>query len=99
MNMISNDTRFCEYINLLMKQEEVVESIINKYGNLDAFDLEKTPDIQLMHKISEKLNIQNIQPSLIFYGLGIFSNMHLDEIDLPIISEKKQVRVLEKIKN
>ena len=44
MDMISSDTRFCEYINLLMKQEEVVESIINKYGNLDAFDLEKTPD-------------------------------------------------------
>lgn len=92
MDMISSDTRFCEYINLLMKQEEVVETIINKYGNLDAFDLEKTPDIQLMHKISEELNTQNIQPPLIFYGLGRFSNMNLDENTEP--TEKQKFVVL-----
>lgn len=88
MEMISSDTRFCEYINLLMKQEEVVETIINKYGNIDAFDLEKTPDIQLMHKISEELNTQNIQPPLIFYGLGRFSKIYFENQDMPILQKK-----------
>ena len=61
--------------------------------------LMETPDIQLMHKISEELNTQNIQPPLIFYGLGRFTNITFEENDLPTLSEKKQVRVLGKIKN
>lgn len=99
MDMIPNDTKFCEYITLLTKQEEVVESIINRYRNLDAFELEETPDIQLLHKISEELNTQNIQPPLIFYGLGRFTNTTFEENDLPTLLEKKQVRVLSKFKN
>lgn len=79
MSMISNNVRFCEYINLLMKQEEVVELVIKKYGNLDIFELEQTPDIQLIHKVSEELNTKNIQPSLIFYGLGRFQDTNLEE--------------------
>ena len=95
MDMIPNDTKFCEYITLLTKQEEVVESIINRYGNLDTFELEETPDVQLLHKISEELNTQNIQPPLIFYGLGRFTNTTFEENDF----RKKQVRVLSKFKN
>lgn len=62
-----------------MKQEEVVELVIKKYGNLDVFELEQTPDIQLIHKVSEELNIKNIQPSLIFYGLGRFQDTNSEE--------------------
>ena len=79
MSMISNNVRFCEYINLLMKQEEVVELVIKEYGNLDIFELEQTPDIQLIHKVSEELNTKNIQPSLVFYGLGRFKDTNLEE--------------------
>ncbi len=99
MDMIPNDTRFCEYINLLMKQEEVVDSIINRYGNLNAFDLEKTPDIQLLHKISERFNTQNIQPSLIFYGLGRFSSNYFEENNTITLLERQQIKMLGKIKN
>ena len=88
MNSIKNDTRFCEYINLLMKQEQVVDSIINIYGDLDAFELEKTPDIQLIHKISEELNIKNIQPSLVFYGLGRFANVFSIDNNVPHLLKK-----------
>lgn len=41
MDMIDDKTRFGGYIFLLTKQEEVVESIIDRFGNLDAFELEK----------------------------------------------------------
>lgn len=94
MNMIPNNVRFCESINLLIKQEEIVDSVINKYGNLDSFELEKTPDIQLIHKISEELNVQNLQPPLIFYGLGRFTDTIFEE-KTPI---EKQGKVLEKRK-
>lgn len=98
MNMIPNDTRFCYYTMFLMKQEEVVDSIIDRYGNLDSWELEKTEDIQLMHKISEELNTQNIQPPLIFYGLSRFPTTYVEENNSQIIFEKKQVKILEKIK-
>ena len=92
--MIPNNVRFCESINLLIKQEEIVDSVINKYGNLDSFELEKTLDIQLIHKISEELNVQNLQPPLIFYGLGRFTDTIFEE-KTPI---EKQGKVLEKRK-
>ena len=94
MNKIPNNLRFCESINLLIKQEEIVDSVINKYGNLDSFELEKTLDIQLIHKISEELNVQNLQPPLIFYGLGRFTDTIFEE-KTPI---EKQGKVLEKRK-
>ena len=94
MNMIPNNVRFCESINLLIKQEEIIDSVINKYGNLDSFELEKTLDIQLIHKISEELNFQNLQPQLIFYGLGRFTDTIFEE-KTPI---EKQGKVLEKRK-
>ena len=88
MDMIDDKTRFGGYILLLTKQEEVVESIINRFGNLDAFELEKKSDIQLMHKISEELNTQCIQPPLIFYGLGRFSKINFENQDIPILQKK-----------
>ena len=94
MNKIPNNLRFCESINLLIKQEEIVDSVINKYGNLDSFELEKTLDIQFIHKISEELNVQNLQPPLIFYGLGRFTDTIFEE-KTPI---EKQGKVLEKRK-
>jgi len=98
MFMIPTDTRFREFITLLDKQEEVVDSIINKYGNLDNWDFEEIPDIQLIYKIAEEFNTQNIQPPLIFYGLERFSNIYLESNGEHTLSEKKQVKVLQKIK-
>ena len=71
-----------------MKQEEVVELVIKEYGNLDVFELEQTPDIQLIHKVSEELNTKNIKSSLVFYGLGRFQDTNLEEKSLP----KKMVK-------
>lgn len=89
MDMIDDKTRFGGYILLLTKQEEVVESIIDRFGNLDAFELEKKSNIQLMHKISEELNTQRIQPPLIFYKLGRFSKIYFENQDIPILQKKR----------
>ena len=42
-----------------------------------------------MHKISEELNTQRIQPPLIFYGLGRFSKIYFENQDIPILQKKR----------
>lgn len=73
MEMILKSNRFCEYINLLVNQETIIKSVIEKYGDCDTFELENTTDTQLIHKIAEVFDTKIINPSLLLYGISIFS--------------------------
>ena len=47
---------FYSYITLLEKQEKVLKKIVKHYGNLDAFELNKIPEIQRTQAFIEETN-------------------------------------------
>lgn len=52
--------RQIEYINLLEKEEESVNRILDEYGSLDALDLNMLPTVQLVISLAVKIPDSNV---------------------------------------
>lgn len=55
--------RMCEYICLLENEEKLINEIVQKYGNLDAFELNEFKQLKLLNDLCYKEGTLNTIPN------------------------------------